>query len=208
MDSASTSSELISETGSIADSNLRDVDLVLTAVTAPAQVIEASVPPGLVETPPAIDAGQASTMDNVTPAPLCPTLITCAHAPPLSSTSNQLLFSSTGTAAPLLVMGPSSPTSMQGPISMLLGAPIAFSGVPRAPGGPPAPYSAIQSVGEPPAPYGAMRSAAERHITAYAPYASAFLAPPTWPKYVPSYMPRPPTQLPFMQPQFEELLKT
>ena len=38
MDSASTSSELLSETGSIADSDLRDVDLDLAAVTTPTQV--------------------------------------------------------------------------------------------------------------------------------------------------------------------------
>ena len=43
MDSASASSDLISETGSIADLDLRDVDLELAAVTAPAQVIEVSV---------------------------------------------------------------------------------------------------------------------------------------------------------------------
>ena len=37
-DSASTSSDLISETGSIANSDIRDVDFELAAVTAPAQV--------------------------------------------------------------------------------------------------------------------------------------------------------------------------
>ena len=31
------------------------------------------------------------------------------------------------------------------------------------------------------------------------------MAPPAWPMYMPSYMPRPPTQLPFLQDQFEEL---
>ena len=56
MDSASTSSELISETGSIADSDIRDVNLDSAAVTAPAQVIEVSVQ-GSFEAPPAIDAG-------------------------------------------------------------------------------------------------------------------------------------------------------
>ena len=35
------------------------------------------------------------------------------------------------------------------------------------------------------------------------PYASAFMAPPAWPMYMPCYMPRPPTQPPFMQAQFE-----
>ena len=39
------------------------------------------------------------------------------------------------------------------------------------------------------------------------PYASAFMAPPAWPLYMFSYMPRPPTQLPFMQAQFEELAR-
>ena len=90
MDSASTSSELISETGSIADSDIRDVDLELAAVTAPAQVTEVSVHQGSVEAQPGIDAVQAPTMDNLVPAPLCTTLIICAHAPPLDSTSNQL----------------------------------------------------------------------------------------------------------------------
>ena len=46
MDSASTRLDLFSETGSIADSDLRDVDLELAAVTAPAQVIEVSVHQG------------------------------------------------------------------------------------------------------------------------------------------------------------------
>ena len=140
-DSASTSSDLISEIGSIADSDLMDVDLELAAVTAPAQVVGVSVHQGSVEVPPAIDAGQGLTMDNVIPSPLFAALITCAHAPPLASTSNQLLLTSAGTAAPLLVMGPSFPLSMQGPISMLPGAPIAFSG---APGAPQAPYRALR----------------------------------------------------------------
>ena len=43
MDSASTSSDLISETGLITYSDIRDVDLILAAVTAPAQVTEVSV---------------------------------------------------------------------------------------------------------------------------------------------------------------------
>ena len=85
---------------------------------------------------------------------------------------------------------------------MLQGTPIAFSGAPGAPEAPPAPYSAIS---------------AERRITAYmarmprssqpTPYASAFMAPPAWPMYMPSQMPRPPTQPSFMQAQFEELDK-
>ena len=32
-------------------------------------------------------------------------------------------------------------------------------------------------------------------------------SPPAWPVYMPSYMPRPPTQLPFLQAQFEELAR-
>ena len=47
MDSESTSSELLSETGSIADSDLRDVDLELAAVTAPTQVVEVFSSPGI-----------------------------------------------------------------------------------------------------------------------------------------------------------------
>ena len=87
---------LISETGSIADSDigLRDVLLESAAVTAPPQVIEVSVQ-GSVKAPPAIDADQPSIMDNVIPTPQSTTLITYAHAPPLASTSNQLLLTST-----------------------------------------------------------------------------------------------------------------
>ena len=83
MDSVSTSSELISETGLIAGSDIRDVDLDSAAVTAHSQVIEVSVHQGSVKAPPAIHAGQAPTMDTVIPAPQCATLITCVHAPPL-----------------------------------------------------------------------------------------------------------------------------
>ena len=41
------------------------------------------------------------------------------------------------------------------------------------------------------------------------PYASPFVAPPPWPMYMPSvsYMPRPVTQPPFLQAQFEELAR-
>ena len=78
VDSASSSLDFISETGSISDSDLRDVDLELAAVTAPAQVIEASVPSGSVGVLPTIDAGHAPTLDNVIPVLLCATLITCS----------------------------------------------------------------------------------------------------------------------------------
>ena len=33
------------------------------------------------------------------------------------------------------------------------------------------------------------------------------MAPPAWPMYMPSYMPRPPTQQAFMQAEFEELAR-
>ena len=39
------------------------------------------------------------------------------------------------------------------------------------------------------------------------PNASAFLAPPVWPMYMLNHMPRPLTQPPFMQAQFEELAR-
>ena len=66
--SASTSSELISETGSLADSDIRDVDLDSANVAARSQVIDVSVHQGPVEAMPAIDADQAGTMDNLVPA--------------------------------------------------------------------------------------------------------------------------------------------
>ena len=66
MDSASTSSELHSDTGSIADSDLREVDLELDAATAPTQVVEVSINQSSVKESPAIVAGQALTMDIVT----------------------------------------------------------------------------------------------------------------------------------------------
>ena len=139
MDSASTSSELHPDMGSIADSDIRevDMDLELAAATAPTQVVT-SVHQSLVKEPPAIVKGQALNMDIVTPLPLCTQLITCAHASPLGVTSNQILVYSTSTPAPLLVAGPSFPPVMQGPISMLPGAPISLQG---APGMPPVQYS-------------------------------------------------------------------
>ena len=167
MDLACTSSELSSDTESIADSNLREVDLELAAATAPTQVVEVSIHQSLVEESPAIVAGQALTMDIVATVLLCAQSITCMHAPPLGVSSNQLLLSSTSTTAPLLVAGPSFPPVMQGPISMLPGAPISFSGVPRMPG---APYSTIQSASAPPVPCSTMQSAvsaAQHCISAY-----------------------------------------
>ena len=170
MDSASTNSELHPDMGSIADSDIREVDLELAAATAPAQVVTVSVHQSLVKEPPAIVKGQATTMDIVTPLPLCAQLITCAHASPLGITSNQILVYSTSTPAPLLVAGPSFPPVMQGLISMLPGAPISLQGVP---GMLPVQYSAIQSITAPLAPYSAIYSD---------PYASCpFRAPPAWP---------------------------
>ena len=65
MDSASTSLELHLDTGSIADSDIREVDLELAAATAPTEVVTVSVHQSLVEEPPAIVEGQAPTMDIV-----------------------------------------------------------------------------------------------------------------------------------------------
>ena len=104
MDSASTRLELISETGSIADLDIRDVDPVSAAEAAPAQVTDVSVL-GSVEVPPAIVAVQALTMDNVIHALLCTTYIMCTHALPLASTSNQLLLTSASIAAPFARCG-------------------------------------------------------------------------------------------------------
>ena len=149
----------------LADSDLKDVDLHLATVTAPAPVVDVSVHQESVRESTAIEASQAPTMDNVIPAQLCAALITCVHAPSLASTSNQLLLASAGTAAGLFVTGPSFQAVMQGPISMLPAAPIAFSGGPGAPVALPAPYSAIQSVGAPLVPYSAMHNAGAPHYS-------------------------------------------
>ena len=143
------------------------MDLELAAATAPTQVVEVSIHQSSVEQSPAIDAGQAPTMDNVITMPLCAQLITCAHAPPLGVTSNQLLLSIAITPAHLLVTGPSFPPVTQGPISMLPCAPIAFSGVPGMPVVPPAPYSAIQSTTSAVQCHAHGWSATQRRITAY-----------------------------------------
>ena len=116
MDSASTSPDLISETGSIANSDLREVDLELAAVTDPTQVVEVSV-----------------------------------HS----------------VHSPLLVTGPSFPPRTQGPISMIPGAPIAFSGAPGAAVAKPAQYSTKQSAGVLPAPYSAIRTPEHRTAPHY-----------------------------------------
>ena len=149
MDSASTSLGFTIDTGSIADSNIREVDLELAAATAPTQAVEVSIHQSFAEEP-AITTCRAPTMDIVSTVPLCGVLISGAHASPLVVTANQ-------TTAPLLVAGPSFPPVMQGPINMLPGAPISLTG---APGMLPALYSAIQSARAPPALYNAMQSAA------------------------------------------------
>ena len=114
-------------------------------MTAHSQVIEVSVHQGPVEAPPAIDAGHALTMDKLVPAPQCATLITCVHAPPLTSTSNQLLLAhSTRATAPLLVPGPSFLAETQAPISMLPGTHIVFSGALGALGAPGALQSSVE----------------------------------------------------------------
>ena len=66
----------------------------------------------------------------------------------------------------------------------------------------------------PPAPFGAMQPALQSVAglpwpSQPTPYASAFtfMAPPAWPMYMPSYMPRPPTQQAFMQAEFKELAR-
>ena len=93
---------ILSETGSLADSDIRDIDLHSSAVTGLSQDIEVSVHQGPVEVLPAIDAGQAPTMDNFVPGLQCATLITCMYATPLASTSNQLFLAhSTSAVAPL-----------------------------------------------------------------------------------------------------------
>ena len=109
---------------------------------------------------------------------------------------------------------------------MLLGVPIAFSWVPGMPvvphsaiqnvTAPPAPYSAIYSAGAPPVPCrdtGAPHNAALQPVTGMqwsnqpTPYASPFMAPPVWPMYMPGDIPRPLTQPPFLQAQFEEFAR-
>ena len=107
MDFASTSSKLISETGSLADLDIRDVDLDSANVEEHSQIMEVSVHQGPVEVTSAIiDVGRALTMDNLVPAQQCAMLLTSTHAPPLGSTSNTLfLAQSTSAAAPLLVPG-------------------------------------------------------------------------------------------------------
>ena len=62
MDSASTSSERISETGSLADLDIKDVDLVSAIVKAHWQATEVSVHQGPAEVTSAIDAGPTPTI--------------------------------------------------------------------------------------------------------------------------------------------------
>ena len=124
MDSASSSSELHSDTVSFADSDIREVDLELAAATAPNQVVAVSIHQSLVQEPPAIGEGQALTMDIVTTMPLCAQLITCQLCVCVTS---EMLVSSTSTPAPLVVAGPSFPPVMLGPISALPDAPLSLT---------------------------------------------------------------------------------
>ena len=67
----------MSEPGSLADLNVRHVDLDSANVEAHSQVIEVSVHQGPVEaTSIIVEAGQALTMDNLVPAPQYSTLLT------------------------------------------------------------------------------------------------------------------------------------
>ena len=134
--------DLLSETGSIADSNLRDVDLELAAVTAHALVVEDSVHQSSVQESPAIDTGHALTMDNVTTVPLCSQFITCAHAPPLVVTSNKLLLTSAGTTALLRGLVSRQSCKGQSACSQARLYSVAFSSAPGMPVAPPVPYRA------------------------------------------------------------------
>ena len=130
MESASTSSGLISEVSSLADSDIRDVDLDSVNVKAHSHFVEASVHQGPVDATSAlVESGQAPTMDNLVSAQQCTTLLMCTHAPPLSSTFSALLLEHpTSVAGPLLVSGPSFLPGTRPPISMLPSAPLVFSG--------------------------------------------------------------------------------
>ena len=96
---------------------------------------------------------------------------------------------------------------------MLPGAPISFSGVPGVPVAPLAPYRALWRGQSHTAPCRVPHSTALQPMAGMpwssqpTPYASAFIAPPAWPMYMPSCMPRPLTQPTFMQAQFEELAR-
>ena len=132
MESASTSSDLLSDNRSIADLDIREVDLELAAASAPTQVAEVSIHESSVVEP-AIMTGQAPTMDIVSTVPLCGVLIQ--------------------TSAPLLVAGPSFPPVTQGPINMLPEVSISHSRTPGMQIAMPALYSSIQSISAPPALY-------------------------------------------------------
>ena len=174
MESASTSSDLLSDNGSIADLDIREVDLELAAASAPTQVAEVSIHESSVVEP-AIMTGQAPTMDIVSTVPLCGVLISGAYASHLGVMANQ-------TSAPLLVAVPRFPPVTQGPINMLPGVSISHSRTPGIQIAMPALYSFIQSVSAlpalysggysigapPPAPPSAEhRNVAQRRIPAY-----------------------------------------
>ena len=113
-------------------------------------------------------------------------------APPQASTSNQLHLTSTGTAAPLLITGPSFLPRINHH------APRCANSFLRCARSSSSAASAIRHHAEPQS----MPLSSQLK-----PYTCALMAPPAWPMYMPSYMPRPPTQPPFMQAQFEELAR-
>ena len=110
--------------------------------------------------------------------------------------------------------------SHSGTPGMQIATPVLYSSI-QSVSAPPALYSGGFSSGAlPPAPSSAVQSAGVLPSAAFqpmtgmqwpqpTPYASPFVVPPAWPMYMPnvSYMPRPLTQLPFVQAQFEELAR-
>ena len=139
MDSASTSLDLISEAGLLADSDISDVDLDSANVETHSQVVEVSVHQGPVKgTSTIVEAGRAPTMDNFVPWRQRGARTTSGSytqcAPPCTQYKCPAVL--------LLVPGPSFPPGTRASISMLPGMPIVFSG---APGAPAAPYSSMQS---------------------------------------------------------------
>ena len=82
-----------------------------------------------------------------------------------------------------------------------------LSGAQGVPGAPGARYSAMQSAGHHRAKQYCLWQKCPAMASQATPYASAFMAPPSWPMYMTSYMPRPPVQQVSMQAEFEELAR-
>ena len=127
---------------------------------------------------------QALTMDILVSAPQCATMLMCSQAPPLGPTLSALLLvvQSTSVAAPLLVPGPSFPPGTQAPITM---QGLAFSPIPSTPivfSGAPGPMQSagvpLQSAAKPP-------MAGAPWLSQATPLPSAFMAPASWPMYMP-----------------------